>query len=466
MKKLKILHSNDIHADFFSDDNSAAGILELDATITHYKDENTLYFISGDILNGSVVDKEYRGVSTFELLNAVAPDLMCIGNHEFDYGSTWPLLLEKVAKFPLICTNIYIKSIKKRLFKPYKIFHINGLQIAVIGLLTASTTSKLKQQKVDDFIEVKKEYHMEVEQILDELSHLDLDLTICLTHLGYEDDVKLAKALNTSSGVDIIIGGHSHTYLSEPTLINDILITQAGVGADQLGCFELEIDTDKNLVHNYKWSLIDTAPYISSNIKLKSLLSRYKEEIDNKYKHVVATLADSLEHQDRTKETSAGKFIADLFVSNNENAISFVHGGFTRQKYIDKTISLQTLHECWPFNDSLISVEVQGSTLEKFLEVNTKNLNTQHFCCPSSNIKVYVKESSMRITVNAKMIDSSKSYFLLFSEYILGEMIKNGFLQGSTIISKQTISHDTNAFILQNISSSVKYCLKDRIIFV
>jgi len=465
LTQFKILHSNDIHADFFSNDKSAAGLLELDAAVKHFRDKNTLYFISGDILNGSIVDKEYKGISTFNLLNNVSPDLMCIGNHEFDYGSTWPLLLEKVADFPLICANTYIKGTKKRLFKPYRIFHINGLQIAIIGLLTATTTSKLKQQKVDNFIEVKKEYHLEVQKILNELKHLDLDLTICLTHLGYKDDIQLAKNLHPNNGVDIIIGGHSHTYLSEPTLVNGILITQAGVGADQLGYFELEIDTETNSIHNYKWSLISTKSYASSNTKLKGLLSNYKKEIEDKYKQVITILPENLEHLDRTKETSASKFISDLFVSNKEKYIAFVHGGFTRQTYINKTITLQTIQESWPFNDSLVSIEVKGDILEDFLKINTQNLHTQNFCCPSSNVKIDIMQSSINITLNHKKIDQSKNYFLLFSAYILDEMTKKNFLDGEKIISTQIISHDTNEFILQNISSSVNYCLNDRITY-
>jgi len=409
MKKIKILHSNDIHADFFADTKSEAGILELEATVNSFRDENTLYLISGDVLNGSIIDQEYKGISTFELLNMLKPDLMCLGNHEFDYGSTWPLLLEKVADFPIICSNVYIRGTNKRLFKPYELIKRNGLNIAIIGLLTSETSTKLKQLEDDPFIEVRENYHDEVHKIIDELTSIDIDLTICLTHLGYKEDYKLAQKLNSNSGVDIIIGGHSHTFLQEPTECNGILIVQAGTSADNLGCFELEIDESKNIISSYAWSMLDTSKHKSSNQSLEKKLLDFKREIENKYSRVLTILEEPLEHKNRTIETTAGLFIADLLTNDYESSVAFVHGGFTRKEFIENKITLRTVHETWPFTDSLYSVKISAQTLEELLVKNSSNLGTQYFCCTSSNIQISIlDEVKADIKVNYRQRLSSK----------------------------------------------------------
>ncbi len=450
MKKLKILHSNDIHADFFSDDKSASGIMELDASVSKYKDENTLYFISGDVLNGSIIDKEYKGISTFELLNIVSPDLMCVGNHEFDYGSTWPLLLEKVADFPMICSNVYVRGTDKRLFTPYKLFSVNGLNIAVIGLLTGSTSTKLKQQDNHHLIEVKEKYHEEVKNITEELKNIDIDLTICLTHLGYEEDLELAKALDKNCGIDIIIGGHSHTYLDKPTLCNGILLVQAGEGADHLGYFELEVDEDTNSIENYKWSLLETSKTEPNNQKLQTKLFKYKNIVDEKYNKILTLLPQSLEHKDRSVQTSASKFIADLFPKDNDTSVVLMHGGFTRKEFIPKEITLKTIHESWPFTNALHLVKINGKVFKEFLFINAKNVASKHFCCPSSNIEISLENNKpIDIKINNYDIDYDKEYSFIFSQFILTSMIDNGFLNRSDFIAEEIFCANANKYIIE-----------------
>ena len=135
IKKLRILHSNDIHADFCGDaDEIAQNVVALEEAIDSNRVENTLYLIAGDAMTGSITDQETKGVSTIQAINYLQPDVMCLGNHEFDYGASWMLLLEKMAQFPIVCSNVYIKGTDKRLFSPYKIIYKNDVKILIIGL--------------------------------------------------------------------------------------------------------------------------------------------------------------------------------------------------------------------------------------------------------------------------------------------------------------------------------------------
>ena len=126
IKKLTLLHSNDMHGDFLAehaDGKLVGGVSMLSGYIQKVRAEekNVLYTISGDMLKGSVIDSEYKGLSTVEIMNMLTPDVATLGNHEADYGFAHLLFLEKCARFPIINANIYLKTNNSRLFKSHKI---------------------------------------------------------------------------------------------------------------------------------------------------------------------------------------------------------------------------------------------------------------------------------------------------------------------------------------------------------
>ena len=119
-KNLTILHSNDLHGDFLAETLDMAllgGISMLSGYINKVRNEekNVLYAIAGDMLQGSVIDSEFKGISTIEIMNLLAPDIASIGNHEIDYGLAHLLFLERCAKFPIVNANLFIKNPYTRL---------------------------------------------------------------------------------------------------------------------------------------------------------------------------------------------------------------------------------------------------------------------------------------------------------------------------------------------------------------
>ena len=105
LKKLTILHTNDIHGDFLAemkDGRSVGGIARMAGYVKALREEssNVLYVIAGDMLRGSIIDEEYQGISTMEIINHLDPDIASLGNHEMDYGLAHLLFLEKCATFP------------------------------------------------------------------------------------------------------------------------------------------------------------------------------------------------------------------------------------------------------------------------------------------------------------------------------------------------------------------------------
>ena len=316
-KKLTLLHSNDMHGDFLAEDvdeKLVGGVSMLSGYINKTREEspNTLYCMAGDMFRGSVIDSEFQGLSTIEIMNMLSPDVVTIGNHETDYGVSHLLFLEKCAKFPIINANMYIKTNHARLFRPYVILEVDGMKVLFIGILTEEVLAQTRTQGlVGTFVNIE-DAAREVGKICNAYNAVDIDFTVLLTHIGFEEDKKLAALLDPDWGVDVIIGGHSHTYIREPAKVNDILIVQAGVGTDQIGRFDLTIDKENNCVSEYRWRTVsinsDNCP---RDPELENLIARYKKKTDSIYGRVVTRFNRKLTHPERIRETELGDLFAD-----------------------------------------------------------------------------------------------------------------------------------------------------------
>ena len=373
VKKLTILHSNDLHGDFLAEEVDAqliGGVSMLSGYVGKVRKEekNTIYCIAGDMFRGSVIDSEFRGISTIEIMNMLAPDVVTIGNHEIDYGIAHLLFLEKCAKFPIINANLHITINNARLFKSHQIIEIDEMKILFIGILTESVLSMAKKEElIGGFVDIL-DAATEVERICNAYNSLDIDCTVLLTHIGFEEDKQLAAQLDPALGVDIIIGGHSHTYLEHPEEVNGILIAQAGTGTDQIGRFDLEIDTDSNSVRRFAWKSIPiTDEHCPRDMALEDILNLYKLEAEKKYSRVVTRLKRKLTHPSWYQETELGGFLADILQESLRLDMMLVGSGSIRVTEIGPIILFSDLTECLPYDDSAIALWVTGAQLKKMI---------------------------------------------------------------------------------------------------
>ena len=230
-QKFTILHSNDMHGDFLAEvagesGELIGGLALLSGYINKVRSEeaNVLYVIAGDMVQGSLIDSEYKGISTIEIMNYLSPDVVTLGNHELDYGLEHLLFLERMANFPIVNANLYIKKYHKRLMMPHKILKKAGFDILFIGIITDKVMDSISRDtEIGSFISLE-EARAEVGRICGAYKNDDIDLTVLLTHIGFDSDRELARMLDPAWGVDMIIGGHSHTILDQPARENTILI--------------------------------------------------------------------------------------------------------------------------------------------------------------------------------------------------------------------------------------------------
>lgn len=369
LKKLTILHSNDMHGDFLAeqvDENLIGGVSRLSGYIgkVRAEEENVLYCVAGDMFRGSVIDSEFRGVSTIEIMNMLSPDVVTLGNHEVDYGIAHLLFIEKCAKFPIINANLHIKTNGARLFKPYHLVEMGGMKILFIGILTEQVLNQTKNDGIIGTFVDTYEAAQEVGRICDAYKSVDIDLTVLLTHIGFEADKELAARLNPAWGVDIIIGGHSHTFLDEPVEVNNIIITQAGTGTDQIGRFDVVIDTDTNQVESYAWKAIPIQGKMCPRDEaLETILTFYKSQTDVKYSRMITRFKRQLTHPSRYQETALGGLLSDILRDSLGLDVMLLGSGSIRNPTMGPIVLYSDLCECFPYDDPLYMVKVTGRQL-------------------------------------------------------------------------------------------------------
>ncbi|NMB70506.1 bifunctional metallophosphatase/5'-nucleotidase, partial [candidate division WWE3 bacterium] len=389
-KKFTILHSNDMHGDFLNEIGAEkskliGGLSLLSGYINHVRktEENVIYVIAGDMLQGSLIDAEYKGLSTIELMNYLAPDVVTLGNHEIDYGLPHLLFLEKLANFPIVNANLYIKKYNKRLMKPHVILKKAGFDILFTGILTEKIIDALKTDSlIGSFVSVE-EAAKEVGKICNTYKNDDIDLTILLTHIGFDSDIELAKLLKPEWGVDMIIGGHSHTILDKPSKINNVLIAQAGVGTNQIGRFDITVDDKTNSIVEYKWQLVEINNEIAEPDKeLEKFIESFKEVVDRKYSTIVTKLAVEATHPKREVETSLGNLYADAFASVAESDVMLLGSGSVRKSQLGPVVNLKDFISSFPYDDTLTKFYVTVDKLKKMFShfMRAENLNGEGEC--------------------------------------------------------------------------------------
>ncbi|MDO8879682.1 MAG: bifunctional UDP-sugar hydrolase/5'-nucleotidase [Coriobacteriia bacterium] len=372
-KKFTILHSNDMHGDFLAEEREGGGPLHgglalLSAYVNKVRaeEENVFYVIAGDMLQGSIIDSDFKGISTIDIMNYITPDVVGVGNHEIDYGVPHLLFLEKIANFPIVSANLYIKGFDKRLMDPYVIIEKAGFDVLFTGIITEKVVDAMR---LDDVIGAFMDVHEaadEVGRICNAYRNDDIDLTILLTHIGFESDVELAALLDPAWGVDMIIGGHSHTVLEQPAVVNGILVTQAGTGTDQIGRFDIVVDDDTNSIVEWTWQLIPiSSDLVEPDQGMVDFIARYKSEVDRKYSIVVTKLTHEHTHPRREVETDLGNLMADALAAETQADVVLLGAGSVRVEKLGPVVTLMDFMGCFPYDDTVTRYTVTGATLKR-----------------------------------------------------------------------------------------------------
>ncbi|MCD7034782.1 5'-nucleotidase C-terminal domain-containing protein [Metabacillus sp. GX 13764] len=448
---LEVLHTNDTHAHIDNIARRITAIKEMRA-----KAENSLLLDAGDVFSGTLYFNEFKGQADLEFMNMIGYDAMTFGNHEFDLGTAPLSSFVKNAKFPFVSANVdftkdaNMKGLvggtaataapKDGNVYPSIIKEMNGEKVGIFGLTTAETetiSSPGKDVAFNDYIERAK-------KSVEQLKAQGVNKIIALTHIGYQDgggdnDVTLAKEVD---GIDIIVGGHSHTVLSTPTVdttgAEPTVIVQTGQYSDNLGTLNVEFDPSGKVIKN-EGKLINLNEKSGDSYAIKAddeaqkiLDTKYKPVIDAKQKEVVASTDVALNGARadvRTKETNLGNLITDGMLSkaktiNPNTVIALQNGGGIRESINSGDVTMGEILTVMPFGNALAIMKLSGEEIKAALEHSVEAVPTEagaflqvsgmRFSYDSTKpagqrvVKVEVKEDGKTFTT----LDPAKQYFV------------------------------------------------------
>ncbi len=261
-KHITILHTNDVHShiDPFPKNHSEfpnlGGLARRATLVGRIRRENphTLLFDAGDIFQGTPYFNFYGGELEFKGMSMLQYDAATIGNHDFDNGFDGLLAQMPNAEFDLLSANYdFSNTVMDGQVKPYKTYTVDGIKVGVYGLgIALEGLVNKKMYKETEYLN-PYEIATDMERRLKEDE--SCDLILCLSHIGYDYEIKdkpsdMALAAKTRH-TDLIIGGHTHTFLNRPTLVlnsrgREILVNQVGCFGINLGRIDFYFEEGKN----------------------------------------------------------------------------------------------------------------------------------------------------------------------------------------------------------------------------
>ncbi len=430
-KTVTILHTNDIHANFIPHEATwiketpkpmVGGINELSFALDSIRKINnaTLYLDAGDIMTGNpITEYEYKGAlggALFEMMNMIGCEAWCLGNHDFDLGQQNLLRLTEIAKFPTLSANVVNDKGEYPVNnKPYIIVEKNGLKIGIIGVMSQGLYGLVNQTMLVGIKVLAPA--ATTQKFIDELQP-KTDLIIALTHEGVDDDSVLAMNVH---GLNVIVGGHSHTRLKKPKLINGVIIVQTGSYCENLGILDLTVENKK--VTQYNGQLLQLW-YDSARPKteLSAFIDSARHGIEKDYSQVIGTLKKDWVRDDNG-ESGIGDFLADAQREAAHADVGFMNNTGIRKNLSAGPISKRDIFEILPFRNILTTFVLNGN------EVKTIVLNyiEKHLRIQTSGIQCEWKRSSdgkveiVKLEINGKPFDEQGTYIGAASDFFIGE---------------------------------------------
>ncbi len=394
-EEVVILYTNDIHT-YITEDLTYS-------TVAAYKDtfENALLLDAGDAIQGTAYGSMDQGETITALMNAAGYDLATLGNHEFDYGMDGAMAAIERAAFPYVSCNFYHEEngVKgDNVLESYRIFDMNGVKVAVIGITTPESFTKSTpayfQDENGNYIygiaggTDGSELYAAVQAAIDEAAP-QADYVIALGHLGVDESSRpwtSREVIANTTGLDAFIDGHSHTTIASETVTdkggNGVLLTQTGSYLGAVG--KLTISADGTITSELLTA--EDLSGITPDAEVKALEDAWVAEIDAQLGQVIGSTADVLDNYTadgerlvRKQETNTGDFVTDALYYLFDNMgmdvdVAIMNGGGIRNTAVTGDISYLTCKQIHTFGNVACLITVSGQQILDALEWGAKDV--------------------------------------------------------------------------------------------
>jgi 5'-nucleotidase / UDP-sugar diphosphatase len=362
--EIRILYLNDFHG--FAEPYSPLGSKEfigglayLAAKVNQLRVEKpTLLLAAGDMIQGNNWANLFQGESVIVAMNRMRFDAMVLGNHEFDYGQEALRRRISEASFPVLGANVKgMEGLQSHVIKS-----LGGIKIAVIGVVTEDTPVSTSPKNVTglDFFSPFSTVEKSVQELKGRV-----DLILVLSHIGFYVDRKLAEEVK---GIDVIVGGHSHTKVAKPVRIGNTLIVQAWEYGKALGVLDLTIQDGKIV----KWDgrLEEIRPSAGGeDPEVQALVKRYSQKVDSVMDIRIGETGVDLDGENvRRRETNLGNLVADILREVSGADAAIINGGGIRTSLNHGEIKIRDIYSILPFDNYVVSIRLKGKQIREALE--------------------------------------------------------------------------------------------------
>lgn len=441
IKELTILHWNDFHArnmpykinkkDSLGNQYQAfvGGTSGMLGYLNKFRNSQSLVLNGGDDYQGTPISSITKGFSQIELLNLFKLDAFVLGNHDFDYGMYTLDSALKGADFNYLAANLSYKANGKHFANPYLIKEVNGVKIGIIGLSPLDLMTLTVPKNISDLQILNIDSIIPV--YVNILKKEKCNLIILLSHNGLDNDKEFAEKFYKD--IDIIIGGHSHTPIFRPEIVEGTFICQAGSYGRWLGKLDIKVDIKKDTVIKCYGKLYETI--FDSSVydkpaqeKVENMLAAIELEMK---KPIGTVLSD-------WKKNSLGQWEADAIREKLRTDISLLNAGSIRKAMIKGDITIGDVWEINPFGNTMMKFSVSGKTLKGMLANSIRELAKSKDNPDYDNVIVsglYVEFNSKNITdesngfiskftVNGKNLDENSVYTVSTNNYMVSQLKK------------------------------------------
>jgi 5'-nucleotidase/UDP-sugar diphosphatase len=440
---LTILHTNDTHSHLlpFSYPNvepagspeaalkvrqNIGGIARRATLVKRLRDDleprgTTVWLVdAGDFSDGTPFSTEYHGKADAEAMNAAGYTFGTLGNHEFNIPLATLREVIAMFKFPILCANVTENATGKLLLPASEIRSLGPLKIGVFGLVTRESSS---YPAAKDQLTIAGE--IDTARRMADTLHRDAGIVILISHAGEQVDEQIAAAV---PGIDVIVGGHSHTRLPvgelmwhsdelKPKEVNGTIIVQAHQWGGELGRLDLLFDKDDRgawHVDRYHARLLPITSDIPEDQTVASIVARYWKPIAAHYAEIIGQAAADI--SERGDDLASYNLVADAVREAYGTEIEFENMGGVRAPLIKGNITRADLVDMDPFNNTVMTFKITGRQLKEILARSRPAVSGLHYRMEGGQLS--------EVTVGGQPVDDNRVYTGATNSYFAGSAMK------------------------------------------
>ncbi|MBX3120232.1 MAG: 5'-nucleotidase C-terminal domain-containing protein [Fimbriimonadaceae bacterium] len=388
---ITILHTNDMHARVEGTKiagKSYGGYARLATLIQRYKksDPNPILLNAGDTFQGTMYFNVYEGLADLAFMNYVGFQAMVVGNHEFDKGPAPLATFAKQASFPLLAANIDVSNSRALdgLIRPSTVIDVGGAKVGIVGAVTADLHEISSPGEDVRMLDL----NTSVQRAVDGLTQAGINKIILLTHVGYEADLRLAAQIK---GVDVVVGGHSHTPLGTPKLDGfpepvaaypmevkgaegqKVLVVQGWDWGKVLGRLRVRFDRSGKIETYMADRPIVVDESVPEDPTMRSIVAAFQKPLAAKMNEVIGEASSVIGRSDNeaSGDHPMGRLVADAMLARLEKlgvVVTFANAGGVRAGLESGPITYGAAVGVQPFGNSMVTLELTGTELLAALE--------------------------------------------------------------------------------------------------